>query len=58
MSADLAGFVAGLSPLSDTCGEGGRVSSEILESSRDDEIGSSLMSMAAAAHTLEVTSIR
>jgi len=66
MSADLAGFVGGLLLLrlllllrrSDTCGEGGRVSSELSESS--DEIGPSLTSMAvaASAHTLQVASIR
>ena len=42
-------------PRSDTCREGGRVSSEISESS--DEMGPSLTSM-AVVHTLEVSSIR
>jgi hypothetical protein len=39
MSADLAGFVGGcgLMTMSDTCGEGGRISSELSESSPDDE---------------------
>jgi len=57
MSADLAGFVGGLMTLSDICG-GGRVSSEICESSPDDGMGPSLTSMAASAHKLEVSSIR
>jgi hypothetical protein len=57
MYADLAGLVGGLMTLSDTCGEEGRFSSEISESSPDDETGPSLTSMALAAasvHTLEV----
>jgi hypothetical protein len=58
-SADLAGFVGGGGELSlllsDTCGEGGLVSSEISESS-DDETGPSLTSM--AVDTLEVSCIR
>jgi len=37
MSADGPGFVVGTLPLSDTCG-GGEVSSEIPESSDDDEM--------------------
>jgi len=47
-------------PRSDTCREGGRVSSEISESSDDDETGPLLTSMATAraVHTLEVSSIR
>jgi len=49
MSADGPGFAVGLSPWSDTYGEGGEVSSEISESSADNKMAPSLTSM--SVHT-------